>query len=130
MNDFANKAAYNISISAVGLRLNKCKNCGTSHPPARNQCPARNNTCRLCAKLGHCAKCCLTYKFRQPRSYLASSAYRHQAPRSFTPNNYGATGNACWNPRTSHARVDLHNIEQENTPDPQVPGQHPYVRYS
>jgi len=44
-----------------------CRNCGGNHTRGRKFCPARNDSCGVCQKLGHWAKCCLS-KTHQKRS--------------------------------------------------------------
>jgi hypothetical protein len=46
----------------------KCRNCGTSHPFGRNNCPARNDVCNACKKMGHWASLCFSAKNKKLRT--------------------------------------------------------------
>ena len=42
-----------------------CWNCGKSHKIGKQYCPARNDTCKSCGKIGHWAKKCIKSKVSQ-----------------------------------------------------------------
>ena len=45
-----------------------CKNCGESHQRERSHCPARENTCSDCGKIGHWTRKCITSRYRQQKT--------------------------------------------------------------
>ena len=84
----------------------KCKNCGGDHRINKDNCPARNDNCRLCNKRGHWAKFCLTTKYKRNRSRSRSqnkhSSYRM---RSTSPRNRHQQQ------RTQHRHRNVHTVD-------------------
>ena len=84
----------------------KCKNCGGDHRIKKDNCPARNDNCRLCNKRGHWAKFCLTTKYKRNRSRSRSqnkhSSYRM---RSTSPRNRHQQQ------RTQHRHRNVHTVD-------------------
>lgn len=57
----------------------KCKNCGQNHKFGRQFCPARNDKCYHCSKLGHWSKLCLTPKNKPDTSEHYRPSKQHHS---------------------------------------------------
>ena len=88
------------NVDAIQRKPRPCGNCGTVHK--RRECPAYNDECRACKKMGHWQKYCRSTKQRQ---------------RSQSRNTHRRTRRAPSRPRTTQHKQDevVHHTQDTST---------------
>ncbi|PIK45946.1 hypothetical protein BSL78_17195 [Apostichopus japonicus] len=84
-------------IATINKKGTRCRNCGGDH--VKGNCPARNDQCRACGKMGHWAKLCLTTKFKKGGQSKSKSRQSHSRGAHRSRNNFDSHSNN--QPRTN-----------------------------
>jgi hypothetical protein len=61
--NWRNNGARQTARSAAQQQQNLCGKCGLDH--SRGNCPANNQVCRKCQRVGHYARCCRSRQLRR-----------------------------------------------------------------
>jgi hypothetical protein len=56
----------------------RCHNCGLDHRRGKEHCPAKDDVCSACKKIGHWAKMCITSKYQKGRTGAKQHYQPHQ----------------------------------------------------
>ncbi len=99
-----NQMTNQTSTPIEGIELGDCSNCGLHHPPRK--CPAYNDKCKKCKKIGHWARKCRSQRNKERQKTPNSSGANHRG-RSLTRGRSRRRGRSRSNkPRRGHQRME------------------------